>query len=93
MSHACTHSENRADVLLLLATLAHLFSVLVGIAAEATHLHLRFQANTVKNKRVLSLAMLGRLVAGSGTDRIFKPAFSTATWSTFAVRARQALAF
>jgi hypothetical protein len=65
LDHARTASTERADVLLLLAAFAHLVSMLIGIAAESLQLHLRHQANTVKTRRVLSLVMLGRLVANS----------------------------
>jgi hypothetical protein len=66
MSHARTRSTDRANVLLLLASLGHLIAVLIGVAAEAAKLHLRYQANTVTKRRVLSFATLGRLVAASG---------------------------
>lgn len=62
LNQARTNSPQRAEILLLLASLAHLASVMAGIAAEALQLHLRYQANTVRNRRVLSLAMLGRMV-------------------------------
>jgi len=65
MDHARTASPERADVLLLLAAFAHLVSILVGLAAESLGLHLRHQANTVKNRRIISLARLGRLVVTS----------------------------
>jgi hypothetical protein len=52
----------RLTVLLLLAALAHYVAVLVGAAAEAAGLHVRFQANTVRTRRVLSLPRLGQLV-------------------------------
>jgi hypothetical protein len=45
---------------------AHATAILIGIAAEELGLQRRFQANTVTNRRVLSLATLGRLVAASG---------------------------
>lgn len=66
LCHMRTSSPDRADVLLLLASLAHATAILIGIAAEELGLQRRFQANTVTNRRVLSLATLGRLVATSG---------------------------
>lgn len=63
LNHARTKSEDRANILLLLASLSHLFAVLIGFAAEALDLQRHYQANTVRHKRVLSLATLGRLVA------------------------------
>ena len=69
LSHARTRSTSRANVLLLLAAYAHLLYVLFGLAAEAAGLQRRFQANTVTHRRVLSLALLGRLVlAQHSTD-------------------------
>ena len=91
MGHARTRSEHRANVLLLLASFAHLVAVLLGLAAEAMHLQRRFQANTVTNRRVLSLAMLGRLFAASTPDARLKPALSGASWKALALRAQAAL--
>lgn len=47
LTHARTKSSYRADVLLLLAALGHLFALLLGIAAEAGRLQRFFQANTL----------------------------------------------
>jgi hypothetical protein len=79
LSQARTTSENRADVLLLLASLAHLFAVLVGVVAESAQLHLRFQANTVR-KRVFSLATLGRFVVASSEFGLLAAKISTTAW-------------
>ena len=65
LCHARTSSADRANVLVLLASLSHLVAVLVGMAAEAAGLHRQFQANTVRTKRVLALATLGRMIAAS----------------------------
>ena len=65
LCHARTSSADRANVLVLLASLSHLIAVLVGMAAEAAGLHRQFQANTVRTKRVLALATLGRMIAAS----------------------------
>jgi hypothetical protein len=67
LAQARTNSSARASVLLLLASLAHLFAVVLGLAAELSQLHRRLQANTIRNRRVLSLAMVGRLIVASGT--------------------------
>lgn len=69
MEHARTKSEKRADNLVLLASLAHLVSVLAGIIAEAAGLDRGFQANTRRAKRVFSLSRLGRLFAISDESR------------------------
>ena len=89
LTQARTKSDSRADVLLLLASIAHLIAIVLGVLAEAAQLHLRFQANTVKNKRVLSFAMLGRLVVASGADVLLEPALTGETWSCFQARASQ----
>jgi hypothetical protein len=81
MSYARTNSVERADVLLLIASLGHLISVLIGIAAEAMNLCRRFQANTVTSRRVLSLAALGRLVIASADAREITAVGLKRAWS------------
>jgi hypothetical protein len=76
LSHARTTSTTRADILVLLAAYAHVLYVLLGLAAEAAGLQRRFQANTVTNRRVLSLAMLGRLVVADHAQHLLDPALS-----------------
>lgn len=56
-------SAQRIEVLLLLAALATLAMVLIGLAAQRRGLELSFQANTTKHRRVLSTFVLGTLVA------------------------------
>jgi hypothetical protein len=60
LDQARTKKIERITVLLLLAALAHYISMVIGAAAEALRIHRHFQANTVSNRRVLSLARLGR---------------------------------
>jgi hypothetical protein len=93
LSHARTHCEKRANVLLLLASLAHLFSILLGIAAEAAKLHRHYQANTLTTKRVFSLSMLGRLVAASENHDLLANALANRAWSSFQSRVEVGLAF
>jgi hypothetical protein len=57
----------RLDVLLLVAALGIIAMTVLGIAAETSGLHLRFQANTVRDRRVLSFFVLGTLVAAADT--------------------------
>lgn len=85
--------ERRADILLLLASLAHLFALLLGIAAEAAHLTRGFQANTIVSRRVLSLATLGRLLAASGDEALVLAALGDAAWLEFRTRVGGGLAF
>ena len=60
--HARTQSAQRYAVLLLLAALAGFVLTVIGLAAERKRLHLRFQANTIRHRRVLSLFQLGTLI-------------------------------
>jgi hypothetical protein len=53
-------SPMRIAIQIMLATLASVVCMLVGIAIEAAGLHKRFQANTTTKRRVLSLVWLGR---------------------------------
>lgn len=89
LSHARTHSDQRGNLLILVAALAHLASVLLGIAAETSGEFLRFQANTVTRKRVLSLAMLGRLVAAR-SDEALERDLSPPCWVSFSSVAQAA---
>ncbi|WP_445425728.1 IS4 family transposase [Alishewanella sp. HL-SH06] len=57
-----TKIKSRLGILLLLAALANWFHYLMGSAGEKAGLHLRYQANTVKNRRVLALNFLGILL-------------------------------
>lgn len=58
-----TKQRRRYSVLVLLASLASLFAILLGKATELAKGHLAFQANTVTKRRVLSLMKLGLLAA------------------------------
>lgn len=53
-----SHSEGRILVLSLLATLATVVLWLIGYHAENKGLHLRYQANSIKSRRVLSFLTL-----------------------------------
>ncbi|WP_445427447.1 IS4 family transposase [Alishewanella sp. HL-SH05] len=57
-----TKSKSRLNILLLLAALANWFHYLMGAAGEIAGVHLRYQANTIKNRRVLALNFLGILL-------------------------------
>ena len=60
----------RLAILLLLAALAMFVLWLIGLAAEFKNLHYRFQANTCKKRRVLSLIYLGIQVIEHCTELI-----------------------
>jgi hypothetical protein len=61
-AHARSRSAQRHTVLLLLASLAGLVLTVVGMAAERAQLHHRYQANTIRTRRVLSLFHLGKTI-------------------------------
>lgn len=82
LGHARTRSTSRADILMLLAAFAHVLYVLVGLAAEAIRLQLRYQANTTTKRRVLSLPTLGRLVFSDHADELLEPALSPSAASS-----------
>ncbi len=57
--HARSRSVKRLEVLLLISALGMLAVTLVGLYAEKSGIHRKYQANTVKDHRVLSLFYLG----------------------------------
>jgi len=66
LRHVRSKSENRLEVLLFVAALANLVVVIVGMIAEEAKLHLKYQANTIKKRRVLSWFVLGKLIIKDG---------------------------
>lgn len=62
MEAACTARVERVEVMVLLAALASVLILVVGISAEGAGLHRKYQANTIRSRRVLALTTLGRLV-------------------------------
>lgn len=86
MAEARTTKPRRGDILMLLASLAHFTTILAGLVAEASNLAARFQANTLRSRRVLSLSRLGRLVLASDDARCIAPTAIVAAWD--ALRAR-----
>lgn len=62
MRYSRTTSTKRITILLLLAAIASYVLLLFGVASESKDLHRKFQANTVRNRRVLSLLTLGKQV-------------------------------
>lgn len=63
-------STTRIGIQIMLAAVASLVTLLVGLAAEAAGLRRQFQANTVSARRVLSLVALGRAVLSTLSERI-----------------------
>lgn len=64
-----TRSKKRLQVLLLIAMIATFILWLLGTAARSSQQHLQYQANTVKDRHVLSAIYLGLRVA---CDRRFE---------------------
>jgi hypothetical protein len=56
------HDPQRIRLLLLMASLALATMTLIGLAAEAKGLHWQYQANTVRNRRMISTFFLGSLI-------------------------------
>ena len=56
---AHSKSAKRLEVLLLVASLGMLAVTLLGQAAETQGIHMQYQANTIRKRRVLSLFFLG----------------------------------
>lgn len=65
-----TRDAARISVLCLIASLATLVLWLTGFAAEQQHWQRRFQANTVKNKRVLSYLSLAKQLIRQESEKI-----------------------
>lgn len=71
LEHARTKDPRRYEILLLLGGLAMLAVLLVGLGAEKAGAHMAYQANTIRNRRVLSLTLLGRtIIARYGDVRL-----------------------
>jgi hypothetical protein len=76
---ACTARAERVEIMMLVAALASLLILMVGISAEGAGLHRRYQANTISTRRVLALTTLGRLVL------LHELAAAMGSWSEFPV--------
>ena len=59
-------TPQRVEVLLMLAALANVAMQIVGLAAEILGLQRNFQSNTIRNRRVLSLLVLAKMVLQRG---------------------------
>ena len=57
-----SNSKERVAVLLLIGALALLIFGILGRAAYELGFHVQFQANTIKNRRVLSYWYLGKQI-------------------------------
>jgi hypothetical protein len=61
-----SNDPSRAAALIAIVALGVVAMTLLGLTIEARDLHGRFQANTIRRRRVLSLFVLGTLAAASG---------------------------
>lgn len=64
-----TRSCQRADLLLLVAAFAMAIATLVGLSAESAGAHRAYQANTIADRRVLSLFVLACAMLQRGDHR------------------------
>lgn len=64
-----TRCPRRLAIAILLATVAHFITTLIGSRAEQAGLQMSFQANTVRSRRVLSLPYLGRRICRTELPR------------------------
>lgn len=71
-----TQHIDKINVLMLLAMLAALILWMIGFAAEQKNLHYSFQANTVRDKRVLSFLFLARQLIIQGVKGLKVRKFS-----------------
>lgn len=58
-------TPERIELLLMIAAIASVIQHAVGLAGETKKLHYRHQANTIRNRRVISLFVLGGLLLKS----------------------------
>lgn len=68
LRHSNTRCTRRFDILLLIAMLAEWVLRLIGLIATKLNWSRQFQANTIRNRPVLSLIRLGREVRKRGQD-------------------------
>jgi hypothetical protein len=68
-----TNNAHRLSILVLIGTLAHLAIWLLGRAAQRKNLHFKFQANTVRDHKVLSTPFLGSQILLTGKFPIRAP--------------------
>jgi hypothetical protein len=86
MTQACTRSERRADILMLLASLAHLLSIVAGLVAEARNLGRGYQANTLRSRRVFSLSRLGRFILAGEDSWVISRSAVAVAWEMLQAR-------
>jgi hypothetical protein len=70
LEHSGTKDYMRLENLLLIALVATFIAFIIGLCAESIRLHWAFQANTVRNRRTLSLIYLGIRIWKTGLSKI-----------------------
>lgn len=70
LEHSGTKDHMRLENLLTIALVATFIAFIIGLCAENIKLHLTFQANTVRHRRVLSLVYLGIRVWQNSLSKI-----------------------
>jgi hypothetical protein len=70
LEDARCRSIQRIAIQIMLVAVASLVTLLVGLAAEQDGLSRHYQANTIRNRRVISLVALGRAVLARHDERI-----------------------
>jgi hypothetical protein len=65
LRHCLSRTADRIEILLLIGALATFVQQVIGIAGEHSGLHRRYQANTIRTRRVLSYFFLGGLLLAS----------------------------
>lgn len=91
MEYTRSRDAKRLELLLLIGALAMMVQWMLGLAGELRGLSRHFQANTVTNKRVLSLLFLGGELMKSQRFKLSHTEFKRAMNELPALIARQAL--
>lgn len=79
-----SRSAQRLQVLLLIAMISHIVLWLLGMAARNSQQHFQYQANTVKDRHVLSAMYLGLRVANDSRFRFNLEELSAVAIALFA---------
>jgi hypothetical protein len=80
LRHCRSRSFLRLELLLLIAAVAYFVQQSVGFAAEQLSLHHRYQANTIRDRRVLSHFLLGGFVLRSSDHALIEAPFFQRTF-------------
>lgn len=70
LTQSRTKRLDRLKVLFLIARLAEYVFLIIGVAAERASLQYQYQANSIKNKRILSYQFLAKRIIQNGIKQI-----------------------